>query len=106
MSKRVGYYLRVSTDDGQQSIENQRRALDEIAKRTGWEVVEIYSDEISGTKGRERRLAFDRMLKAAVCRKFDIIAAWSVDRLGPSLQDLVGFLSKLNASGVDLFLDQ
>jgi len=106
MTKRVAFYLRVSTGDGQQTIENQRRALDEIAERADWEVVEVYSDEISGTKGRELRPAFDRMLKAAVHRKFDMIAAWSVDRLGRSLQDLVGFLGELKAAGVDLFLHQ
>ena len=32
--------------------------------------------------------------------------AWSVDRLGRSLQDLVGFLSELHALGIDLFLHQ
>jgi len=106
MAKRVAFYLRVSTGDGQQTIENQRRALDEIAQRAGWDVVEIYADEISGTKGRERRPAFDRMLKAAVHRKFDMIAAWSVDRLGRSLQDLVGFLGELKSASVDLFLHQ
>jgi DNA invertase Pin-like site-specific DNA recombinase len=106
MAKRVAFYLRVSTGDGQQTIENQRQALDEIAERAGWQVIEVYADEISGTKGRERRPAFDRMLKAAVHRKFDMIAAWSVDRLGRSLQDLVGFLGELKAAGVDLFLHQ
>jgi DNA invertase Pin-like site-specific DNA recombinase len=106
MAKRVAFYLRVSTGDGQQTIENQRRALDEIAQRACWEVVEIYADEISGAKGRERRPAFDRMLKAAVHRKFDMIAAWSVDPLGRSLQDLVAFLGELKAAGVDLFLHQ
>ena len=106
MAKRVALYLRVSTGDGQ-TIENQRQALDEMAARAGWQVVEVYADEgISGTKGRERRPAFDRMLKAALRRKFDMIAAWSVDRLGRSLQDLVAFLSELKAAGVDLFLHQ
>ncbi len=32
--------------------------------------------------------------------------AWSVDRLGRSLQDLVGFLSELHALKIDLFLRQ
>ena len=32
--------------------------------------------------------------------------AWSVDRLGRSLQDLVGFLGELHALGIDLFLHQ
>jgi len=75
MSKRVAFYLRVSTGDGQQTIENQRQALDEMAARANWQVTEIYADEISGTKGRERRPAFDRMLKAAVHRKFGMIAS-------------------------------
>jgi DNA invertase Pin-like site-specific DNA recombinase len=32
--------------------------------------------------------------------------AWSVDRLGRSLQDLVAFLSELHALGIDLYLHQ
>ena len=39
-------------------------------------------------------------------REFDMVAAWSVDRLGRSLQDLVGFLSDLQAKRVDLYLHQ
>ena len=39
-------------------------------------------------------------------REFDMVMAWSVDRLGRSLQDLVGFLSELHALKIDLFLRQ
>jgi DNA invertase Pin-like site-specific DNA recombinase len=35
-----------------------------------------------------------------------MIAAWSVDRLGRSLQDLVDFLTELQALGGDLYLHQ
>jgi DNA invertase Pin-like site-specific DNA recombinase len=35
-----------------------------------------------------------------------MIAAWSVERLGRSLQDLVGFLDELQAVGCDLYLHQ
>ena len=35
-----------------------------------------------------------------------MVMAWSVDRLGRSLQDLVAFLCELHALGVDLFLHQ
>src|SRR5580700_6294332 len=101
--RRVAFYLRVST--GSQNVENQRRELQEVADRAGWEVVAVYQDEgISGTTGRDRRPQFDAMLKDATRRKFDMIAAWSLDRLGRSLQDLVAFLSELRASGTDLFL--
>ena len=52
------------------------------------------------------REAFDRLCKDATRRKFDVVMAWSVDRLGRSLQDLVGFLGELHAVGVDLYLHQ
>jgi DNA invertase Pin-like site-specific DNA recombinase len=70
-------------------------------------VVATYDDNgVSGAKGREYRRQFDALLKAAARRELDIIAAWSVDRLGRSLQDLVGFLNEIHALGIDLFLHQ
>ena len=105
MTRRVALYCRVSTD--KQTTANQEAALREVAAKAGWEVVEVYADHaISGAKGREGRPAFDRMCKDAVRRKFDMVAAWSVDRLGRSMQDLVNFLSELHGAGVDLFLHQ
>ena len=103
--KRVGLYLRVSTGD--QTVENQRQALLESIAHRGWRVVAEYIDSgISGAKGRDKRPAFDRLLKAVTQRKIDVVAAWSVDRLGRSLQDLVGFLAELNAVGCDLYLER
>jgi len=103
--KRVGIYIRVSTDG--QTTANQRRELEAVAARSGWEIVGIYEDAgISGAKGRDRRPGFDRLLKDATARKVDMIAAWSVDRLGRSLQHLVGFLNELQALGCDLYLHQ
>jgi len=102
---RAAIYLRVSTDG--QTTENQRRLLIEVAERTGWDVVEVYEDHgVSGAKGRDQRPAFDRLCKDANRRKFDVVMAWSVDRLGRSLQDLLSFLGELHAVGVDLFLHQ
>ena len=105
MTRRVALYCRVSTD--RQTTANQEAALREVAAKAGWQVVEVYVDHgISGAKGREGRPAFDAMCKDAVRRKFDMVAAWSVDRLGRSMKDLVNFLSELEAAGVDLFLHQ
>src|SRR2546429_1174264 len=73
----------------------------------GCEVVKVYRDHgVSGAKGRDKRPAFDALCRAAARREFDLVAAWSVDRLGRSLQDLVGFLGELHAKGVDLYLHQ
>ena len=103
--RRVALYLRVSTDG--QSTALQRRELVEACKHRGWEVTEVYEDAgISGAKGREGRPAFDRLCQDATRRRFDVIAAWSVDRLGRSLQDLVGFLSETHGAGVHLYLHQ
>jgi DNA invertase Pin-like site-specific DNA recombinase len=103
--KRVAIYLRVSTTG--QTVENQRRELTAAAERHRWEIVSEYADEgISGAKGRERRPAFDRLMKAVTRREVDVVAAWSVDRLGRSLQDLVGFLGEVHGCGVDLYLHQ
>ena len=102
---RVALYLRVSTTG--QTVGNQRLELEAWAARAGHEVVAVYADEgVSGAKGRDRRPEFDRMLKDTVRRRFDLLAAWSVDRLGRSLPDLVNALKELHEAGVGLFLHQ
>jgi DNA invertase Pin-like site-specific DNA recombinase len=103
--RRAALYARVSTRNGHQDPAVQLQALQEVADRAGWQVVDTYVDHgISGAKGRDKRPAFDRLLKDATRRRFDLVAAWSVDRLGRSLQDLVAFLGDLKAAGVDLYL--
>jgi DNA invertase Pin-like site-specific DNA recombinase len=102
---RAALYLRVSTTD--QDTDRQERELRAVAAARGWEVTEIYSDNgISGAKDRTKRPAFDRLHKDALRSKFDVVMAWSVDRLGRSLRDLVAFLQELHAAGVELFLYQ
>ena len=104
-TKRAALYVRVSTDA--QTVENQTRELRQVAKRRGWDVVEVYSDAgISGAKGRNGRPGLDTMLKDASRRKFDVILAWAIDRLGRSLSDLLDTIQHLEACGVDLYLDQ
>ena len=66
----------------------------------------LQDEGISGAKGREDRKALDELMKAAVRREFDLVAAWSVDRLGRSLKGLLGLLEELEAAKVDLFLHQ
>ena len=103
--KRAVLYLRVSTQD--QTTANQERELRQVAERAGWQIVQVYKDHgISGAKAKDKRPAFNSLHKAAARREFDVVMAWSVDRLGRSLQDLVAFLSEIHASGVDLFLHQ
>jgi len=105
MQKKTAIYVRVSTD--KQTVENQVRELRQIAERRGWEVVEEYHDAgISGAKGRDGRPGLDRMLNDARRRKFDVVMAWAIDRLGRSLVDLLGTIQVFEACGVDLYLDE
>jgi len=102
---KVATYLRVSTDG--QTVENQRIELERVAASRGWQIVATFADEgISGAKGRDQRPAFDRLHKAIVRHEFDLVMAWSVDRLGRSMTDLIAFLGEIRGAGVNLYLHQ
>jgi DNA invertase Pin-like site-specific DNA recombinase len=103
MTKNVALYLRVSTDE--QTIENQRRELTAAAERHDWHVVAEFTDQgISGAKGRNGRPGFDKLMTGIGRKDFDMVAAWSVDRISRSLSDLVAFLGEIKAKDVDLYL--
>ena len=102
---RAAIYLRTSTTG--QHTDNQRLELVQIAERRGWSVAVVYEDfGISGSKGRDKRPALDRLLKDANRRRFDVAMAWSIDRVGRSLTDLLSTIEHLHSVGVDLYLDQ
>jgi DNA invertase Pin-like site-specific DNA recombinase len=103
-TKRVALYLRVSTNNGHQTTENQLRELTAIAKAAGWTITAVFEDKISGAKGRDKRHGLDGLLKAATRREFDLIAAWSVDRLGRSLRHLVQLFAEFQSLGLDVYL--
>ncbi len=102
---RAALYLRVSTDE--QSTENQRIALTGVAERRGWEIVRVYSDDaISGGLPVDARPGLRDMLRDARRRHFDILAVWSIDRLGRSTATVATVLQDLDAVGVCVYADQ
>ena len=102
--RRVALYVRVSTAKGQ-TTGSQKRRLREVARNSGWTVAKIYEDTgISGARGRDRRPALDELLKDATAREFDIVAAFSLDRIGRSMQHLVSFLGEIRALGIGLYV--
>lgn len=101
MAKKVALYLRVSTVE--QDTTNQRRELEAVAERHGWEIVTIFEDNgVSGFK--TKRPGLDQLMKAVSRREIEMVMAWSVDRLGRSLQGLLDVLTELRAKKVDLYL--
>jgi DNA invertase Pin-like site-specific DNA recombinase len=104
-AKRVGIYLRVSK--GEQTTDNQRVDLERVAAQRGWQVTEWYVDHgVSGAKRREKRPQLDRLLKDAAYGKLDVVAAWSVDRLGRTMVATVCMLAQLQEQNVAVYLHQ
>lgn len=66
---------------------------------------EFVDHGVSGAKCRKDRPQFNALLHGVARREFDMVA-WSVDRLGRSLQDLVAFLADLQSKKIDLYLHQ
>ena len=104
--KRAVLYARVSTTNHNQDTENQLIVLREVCQRNGWTLVKEFSDQMSGSKGREDRAGFDAVLKGVTRGEYDVVLAWSIDRLGRSITHLVEFMNLLNASHVDLYVHQ
>ena len=98
---RVALYLRVSTDDKGQTVENQRLPLQEFCAAQGWTEVREYADEASATDLRGRR-AWRQLLEDAARRKVDLILVWRLDRAFRSVLDAAQTLERLRAWGVGL----
>ena len=101
MFKRAALYLRVSTESRPRttSAANWKRWPGGPGGRLSRSTRTPASPALGG---RDKRPAFDKLNKDASRRKFDVVMAWSVDRLGRSLQDLGLFLNELRDP--DLFL--
>ena len=97
-TKRVALYARVSTLHGQ-DVGLQLDELRQVAGQRGWDLVEEYVDEgVSGAKAS--RPGLDRLLADAQRGRFDVVLVWKLDRLGRSLQHLLGVLDDLAGWGV------
>jgi DNA invertase Pin-like site-specific DNA recombinase len=82
-----------------------QRELREAADAKGLEIAFVYRDNgISGAKGRDKRPGLDATLKDAIRGRYGVLMAWSVDRLGRGLPDLLATLQELRGAGVDLYL--
>jgi DNA invertase Pin-like site-specific DNA recombinase len=93
---KAAIYARVSNVD--QEPENQLQELRRYVAARGWTFVEYVDRGISGAK--DRRPALDELVADAKRRRFDVVVAWRLDRLGRSLKHLISLLDDLHALGV------
>jgi DNA invertase Pin-like site-specific DNA recombinase len=103
--KRAALYLRVSAKE--QTTATQRQELEKVAAARGWTVVETHEDAgVSCAKGRDRCPGLDRLLEDAAAGKFDVLMAWSIDRIGRSMLRIAQTMTEFAALGRELYLHQ
>jgi DNA invertase Pin-like site-specific DNA recombinase len=95
--KRAALYMRVSTVD--QHPESQLHDLRQMAAQRGLEIVQEYTDRISGVKAK--RPGLDQMMTDARRRRFDVVLVWASDRIARSVKHFLEVLDELNRLGVE-----
>jgi len=89
--------MRVSTLD--QHPETQLLDLRTMAQQRGFEIVNEYTDRISGAKAR--RPGLDELLKDARRHRFDVVLVWAFDRVARSVRHFLEVLDDLNHLGIE-----
>ncbi len=96
---KAALYLRVSTRDRGQDVDNQRGQLRQFCNTQGWTIVQEYEDQDSG--GNPDRIQFQRMLREASQRQFDVLVFWALDRFSrEGARETLNHLQRLTSYGV------
>ncbi len=83
------------------SIEQQHRDNRAYAEREGLTIVAEYSDHArSGYKDTDRRIEFNKMIRAAESGRFGVVIAWKVDRFARNREDAAVYKGRLRRHGV------
>ena len=95
--KRAVIYTRVSTVD--RNLETQLLDLRQMAAQRGLEIVQEYSDKISGVKAK--RPGLDQLMTDARRGKFDVVLVWASDRVARSVKHFLEVLDELNRLDIE-----
>ena len=95
--KRAALYMRVSTLD--QHPETQLYDLRQMAQQRGYQIVEEYTDTISGA--RARRPGLDQMMRDARRGRFTVVLVWASDRIARSVKHFLDVLDELNRLNIE-----
>jgi putative DNA-invertase from lambdoid prophage Rac len=93
--RRAAIYLRVSTED--QTNENQRPDLEQLARARGLTVVQVFEEKASAASSRA---IFRSMLDDAHRGRFHVVLVWALDRLGRSMVGNLQAVLALDRMGV------
>jgi DNA invertase Pin-like site-specific DNA recombinase len=106
MTTRCAVYARTSPDCVLVS-DQQTQHLKTIAAERGWTVTHVFSDRpMSIKKSRDHRPGEVALIHAIQSGAIEKVLVWSIDRVGRSLVELIGFLETCRKAGVSLWLDE
>jgi DNA invertase Pin-like site-specific DNA recombinase len=95
--KRAALYMRVSSLD--QHPETQLYDLRQMAQQRGYQIVEQYTDRISGAKAK--RPGLDSMMRDGRRGRFDVVLVWASDRIARSVKHFLDVLDELNRLNIE-----
>ena len=102
MTLRAVIYARYSSDNQRDaSIADQVEVCRRYIARQGWTLSATYDDRAQSGASRFRP-DFQRLLADAEARRFDVVVAEAIDRLGRKLADVADFFDRLTFHGVKL----
>jgi DNA invertase Pin-like site-specific DNA recombinase len=104
MSYNVAIYARQS-HDCTVSAEGQIERLQTVARERGWTVSRVFTDRPATVK-KDRRPGEVALIEAIRDGDVDKALIWSIDRVGRSLVDLVGFMETCRTAGTALYLHE
>ena len=102
-NRRAALYARFSSSNQrEESITAQVRAMTEYCKRNNITIVRIYSDEAKSAT-TDKRPEFQRMIADSKEREFDIVLVHKLDRFSRNRYDSAIYQRELKKNGVTLY---
>lgn len=95
-------YTRVSTNV--QDYQRQIEELQQLASSHDWNVLQVFSEKVSGAKKNEERQELSKMLDYINNNQVDKVLVWELSRLGRNTLEVLKSIDVLNSMGVSLFI--
>ena len=95
-------YTRVST-----SVQDSQRQIDELqqfASSRGWNVLQVFSEKVSGAKKNEERQELQSLMCYISTHNVEKVLVWELSRLGRNTLEVLKTIEEFNTLGISLFI--
>ncbi|WP_081416737.1 recombinase family protein [Arthrobacter castelli] len=97
-------YVRISRDSEADGLGVKRQESDchALAKKLGWTVIDVYTDNDVSASKKKPRPAYEQMMRAVESRRIQAVVVWDVDRLTRKPRELEDWIDHADALGLQL----